>query len=139
MKDVSARAPAWLLFVVMVASGLLLGFGARAVNLSGGALIAMVALLVVAAGFGGVVYWRRLDEAAREAHKFAWYWGGSFGMGLAVAVAVTLTRGDFDPLLARMGEATGPGNFVGLGMMAAMGVQAVCYLVVWAGWWISKR
>lgn len=139
MKDVSARAPAWLLFVVMVASGLLLGFGARAVNLSGGALIAMVALLVVAAGFGAVVYWRRLDEAAREAHKFAWYWGGSFGMGLAVALAVTLTKGDFDPQLAQMSEAAGPGNFVGLGMMAAMGIQAVCYLMVWSGWWISKR
>jgi hypothetical protein len=139
MKGVSARAPAWLLFVVMAASGLLLGFGARAVNLSGAALVAMIAFLIVAAGFGAVVYWRRLDEAAREAHKFAWYWGGSFGMAIAIVLAVTLTRGGLDTQLARMSEAAGPGNFVSLGMMAAMGVQAVCYLVVWAGWWISKR
>lgn len=139
MKGVSARAPAWLLFVVMASSGLLLGFGARAVNLSGGALVAMVAFLVVAAGFGAVVYWRRLDEAAREAHKFAWYWGGSFGMAIAIVLAVILTRGGLDTQLVHMSEARGAGNFVGFGMMAAMGVQAVCYLVVWAGWWISKR
>jgi len=34
--------------------------------------------------------WKRTDEAAQEAHKFAWFWGGGFGalLGLALLVIV---------------------------------------------------
>ncbi|MEL7016871.1 MAG: hypothetical protein AAGK60_12515 [Pseudomonadota bacterium] len=34
---------------------------------------------------GSVFYWRSLDETAREAHKFSWYWGSSIGVGLVIA------------------------------------------------------
>ena len=55
---------------------------------------AMTAALVTAAmavGFTACVWWwRGIDEAAREAHKWAWWWGGSGGM----AVGAGVRRGD---------------------------------------------
>ena len=78
-------------------------------------------------------------EAAREAHKFAWYWGGSFGVAAALVLAVALAKANLDAQLIDLAGGATPGDLVGFGMLAAMGLQAVCYLVTWAGWWLSKR
>ena len=39
-------------------------------------LFVMFGLLIA----GTIWWWIRADEAVREAHKWAWYWGGSIGM-----------------------------------------------------------
>ncbi len=84
MKSLFGRSPAWVFAAVLMLGGFGLGLGMRALDWLDGALgVALMLALVLALGLlGAVSYWRRLDEAAREAHKFAWYWGGSVGVEL---------------------------------------------------------
>ena len=139
MRSLFGRSPAWVFAAVLMLGGFGLGLGMRALDWLDGALgVALMLALVLALGLvGAVSYWRRLDEAAREAHKFAWYWGGSVGVGVALVIAITLAKTDL-VAVGFAGSST-PGELVSLGMMAAMGLQVACYLVVWAGWWLSKR
>ena len=141
LKTVLARAPAWSIAAIMTLIGLAIGLGLRKLGLLDGPLgaVVMVAVVLAVGLVGTVGYWRRLDEAAREAHKFAWYWGGSCGMAVIVVLAVVLAKVDAGPLLIDLAEGATPGDLVGLGMLTAMGVQALLYVMVWTGWWISKR
>ena len=41
-----------------------------------------VVLIMIGAMVAGAAWMRSIDEAAREAHKAAWYWGGSGGMAV---------------------------------------------------------
>ncbi|MBX9460125.1 MAG: hypothetical protein KL785_02265 [Brevundimonas sp.] len=43
---------------------------------------------------GCVWWWRGIDEAAREAHKWAWWWGGSGGVLVGAIFLLTLTFSD---------------------------------------------
>lgn len=141
LKNILSGGPPWVIAALMAFLGLALGFTLRAFGVLDGPLGAAVMVSVVMAlGFvGAISYWRRLDEAAREAHKFAWYWGGSFGMAVAIVLAVAMTRVDVSPLLTDLAGGTEPSDYAGFGMLAAMGLQAAFYFVAWAGWWISKR
>ena len=94
------------------------------------------ALLAVAAGFiASVVYWRNIDEAAREAHKFAWFWGGSGGLLVMPPLGFLITS---DRLVTVMGQRS-PGEWVVFGMAAMLGAQIIGYGLVWAGWWLRQR
>src|SRR5690606_14710418 len=73
-----------------------------------------------------VWWWRRLDEAAREAHKWAWYWGGSSGMLIGLVLMLTLTTRPADIAIpAGLGET--PADLVGAGMLIILGFQLVGY------------
>lgn len=105
-----------------------------------GVILTAVTLSVVMAGALGVAawWWRRVDEAAKEAHKWAWYWGGSCGMLVGGVGLLTLSiRGGDIALPASLGET--PAELLALGMMAIMMCQTVGYLIAWAGWWWSRR
>ena len=96
----------------------------------------------------GVLAWLRLDETAREAHKFAWMYGG--GVCLIVMLIglmfVIWSPGAWDELASRMtgfapavADMPGPlAVFVG-GVMACAIAQAVGYGLAWGGWWIWRR
>jgi len=45
-------------------------------------------LLLVTAMIASVLWWLSIDEAQREAHKWAWYWGGSTGLMVSVAIFI---------------------------------------------------
>jgi hypothetical protein len=100
----------------------------------------LLALAAVAAiGVGGwvtVIYWRNVDEAAREAHKFAWFWGGSGGLLLALPILALL---DTPTLEALGGGGRDPAQWVCLGVFGLMLLQMAGYGLVWAGWWLSRR
>ncbi|MFA4937812.1 hypothetical protein [Brevundimonas sp.] len=82
-------------------------------------------------------WWRRLDEAAREAHKWAWYWGGSAGMVVGLAAILTLTTRDVD--LARFLPAdANPGDMIVGGMMSILLFQLGGYTLAWAWWWLAR-
>lgn len=92
-----------------------------------------------------IIGWKRLDEPGREAHKFAWFYGG--GMALAAGmIAVMLipalpTAGRLvDDAIASWAAKwpAGRGGFV-LGVLFAAIVQSVGYVVVWTGWWLVRR
>jgi hypothetical protein len=89
--------------------------------------------------------WRATDEPAREAHKFAWWWGGSIGLLLALLSSLFLGRENPIADYALRSLASGRPNwppeslsFLG-GLMFAALAQMVGYGLVWAGWWAAKR
>jgi hypothetical protein len=105
-------------------------------------------LLLVAAAFnvgmviGGIAcipYWRRLDEAAREAHKAAWLWGSMGVLYLALGGAAFIFA--LQPALAlpeKFGGAS-PATWLAVGLTVACYAQMIGYLIAWAIWWMRKR
>jgi hypothetical protein len=79
-------------------------------------------------------YWRRLDEAAREAQKFAWF-VGSIGALLLSAPIMLFFRLGALPLP----HGVPSGVYFGLGWALLALTQLLGFLIAWAGWWWSKR
>lgn len=97
----------------------------------GYALLAVAPFMIVAS----VIYWRNIDEAAREAHKFAWFWGGSGSILLAAPLAMLV--GD-RRLTALAGEHS-PSEWFAIGVFSLLVFQLTAYVLVWAGWWLRQR
>jgi hypothetical protein len=80
-------------------------------------------------------YWRSLDEAAREAQKWGWFWGGSFGLALGF-----LSIGLWPNVVARL---VPPGasdeRLMLLGAATVMTAQLVGFFLAWALWWWRRR
>jgi hypothetical protein len=97
------------------------------------ALGAFVAVVVL--GWVTVIYWRAVDEAAREAHKFAWFWGASGGMLLSLPILALTDSAKLEALF-------GPGDaahWVSIGVFSLLMLQIAIYGLVWAGWWLVRR
>ena len=73
---------------------------------------------------------KKLMDSARE---------GDVLMSKELATALMMLAGAGWLLAAGGWLVDSAGELVSLGMLAAMGLQVACYLVVWAGWWLSKR
>jgi hypothetical protein len=99
-------------------------------------------LAVFAAAIGAVfgstaVWWRNIDEAAREAHKSAWYWGGCAGLAVGGAIVAGLVvLGDAPPLLL-VGKASPTGYFAS-GALGMAFTQIAGYAVAWTYWWARR-
>ena len=115
---------------VLIALADKLNLAAPAPVLALAAAAAMAALAWVS-----VVYWRHLDEAAREAHKFAWLWGGTGGLLLLPPAAALLSS---SALVAGFG-AQSPLAWVFGGVIAVLTMQILGYGAVWAGWWLIRQ
>lgn len=108
----------------------------------------MLALMVaLAVGFGvlcvvGGRYWMAtLDEAAQEAHKWAWYWGGSIGMavGLAGMLVLMLPSSRTLAIPSVLDGRTDPAAYLFTGALALLAPMMVGYLLSWAVWWWQRR
>ena len=128
------------IFWVAVVAGLI-GMVLGAVNATlgetAGGLSLAVNVVAMLLAFGlCVAWWRGADEAVREAHKWAWWWGGSTGMAMGAALMLTAQWGpgqfsalaDMEPL-----------NAFAMGIGLVIGLQAIGYVVAWAWWWLSRR
>jgi hypothetical protein len=82
-----------------------------------------------------IIYWRNIDEAAREAHKFAWFWGASGGILVMLPLGALIGS---ERLIAVMGQRS-PGEWVFFGSSALLAAQIIGYGLVWAGWWLRQR
>jgi hypothetical protein len=94
---------------------------------------------LIAGGLISIPYWRRIDEAAREAHKAAWLWGGGVVSIFAIGGAALLYA--LQPPLslpAFLGVST-PATWVALSLSAFIHLQILGYAVVWALWWLRRR
>lgn len=101
-------------------------------------ILAALVTAFAAAVWLGLRWWSRLDEAAREAHKWAWYWGGSCGAALgflAVAAATRLGQIGSSPMLASWTPAEAFYN----GALALIACQLVGHGIAWAVWWLQRR
>ena len=82
--------------------------------------------------------WTLMDEAQREAHKWAWYWGGSLGLMVGLVGVMVALR--IDPHLAEAINPKGSSKaFVELGLWAAATSTLIGYGVAWAAWWMTRR
>jgi hypothetical protein len=122
---------------VGVVTGLLLGaqhFGDFRLPMV--ARVIVVAIVVVGSVLFTWRWWRLLDEVAREAHKFAWYWGGSAGMAAGGLLAILV---EDRRIAAPLFEGPSPADGFVAGVLTVMIAQLVGYTVAWAGWWWSRR
>lgn len=123
--------------------GLVVGLGAAFLSDMPGQMGVLLTAILLAVGMGGAIWlgvgwWRRVDEAAREAHKWSWFWGGSCGMAVGFVCLLTVTmRGADLPLPAWLG--TTPQDLLVSGMMTILAFQVVGYLIAWAWWWLGQR
>ena len=95
-------------------------------------LFVMFGLLIA----GTIWWWIRADEAVREAHKWAWYWGGSIGM--CVGLGALLLAGAYG------GDAPVPADasyndLLIAGASLVLLPMLIGYGVAWFAWWIAKR
>ena len=116
-----------------VVSGIVTAMSDEA-SLGRAALIALVVSLSMAAGlWASLRWWKGLDEAAQEAHKWAWWWGSTVGLCFAGVILLTLLRGT-----GELGE--GPiKSILLLGATVVIGCQMIGYGVAWAAWWLKRR
>lgn len=116
-----------------LASGLVAAFAPEG-GWIGPALTAVAVSLAMAAGlWASLRWWKGLDEAAQEAHKWAWWWGATVGLCVAGVILLTLLYGPDD-----LGQASlEDGMQLGAGIV--VGCQVVGYAVAWAVWWLKRR
>lgn len=99
--------------------------------------IALLALSIMAVVWVCIAWWRDADEAVREAHKWAWYWGGSTGMASVLGLFALSTWGVVDVTLPPLGS--GPDDLIMTGVALTVGAQGVGYGIAWALWWLRHR
>ena len=134
---------ALLVFAVSLGLGLIGGvLGVILSDQPGVAGIAMTAVmlaLVMAAALSICTWWwRHLDEAAREAHKWAWFWGGTSGMAVGAVLLMVLSLRREEVVLPQWAGETPPELLLN-GMMAILLFQLVGYGLAWAWWWLGRR
>jgi hypothetical protein len=108
--------------VVGLAGGMFVRSGPS--QLPMGLVVAICAALVGAALLASLPWWRRLDDMARDAHLTSWYWGATFGGGVAMLT------------LAALG---GVGSPLFLGAILVFGAEVAAYVVCWLAWWALRR
>lgn len=96
----------------------------------------MVTALVVT-----LVWMRTIDEAAREAHKVAWFWGGLTGLALggAAMMLAALPQASAFRAQAFFDVRDDPAAYMALGAGLLILLMATGYVVAWAWWWLSRR
>lgn len=80
------------------------------------------------------LYWKRLDEAAKEAQKFAWFVGSIAATVLSAPLMLFFRLGAL-PLPHQVT----PGVAFGLGWAMLGLAQGIGFLIAWAGWWWWAR
>ncbi len=93
-------------------------------------------------------YVRRLDEAAWEAQKHAWMWGGLAGMliGFLLMVAPTPIGAVISDTVAALAARSGEDRVFSpldhafhLGALYILIAQGIGFFIVWIGWWAARR
>ncbi|QTC88465.1 hypothetical protein [Brevundimonas pondensis] len=100
-------------------------------------VVVLAAGLAVFLALHTLYWWRNLDEAAQEAHKWAWWWGGNLGFIAGGAAVVIAALNGADLLPARVPHTDTA--LIALGVVAAFAAQAVGYGIAWCGWWVARR
>lgn len=130
------------LFALSAALGIVLGVFSSMVGGSGPLAIVLMGLVVTALSalmiWLSAKYWGRIDEAAREAHKWAWFWGANIALLPALIGFILLVeRPDIEAPLWPGFDAT-PAHYVATGGLIVIGLLGIGYGLAWLGWWFWK-
>ena len=130
-----------LVFLAGIVAGYL---GAQGVVAEGSVklwIAAVFAVLMMAgAMWGGAAWMGSIDEAAREAHKSAWYWGGTGGMAVAGVGVIMASLPQASSLtLVGINGRTDPAAYMAAGAMGLLMLMMLGYGVAWGIWWLARR
>jgi len=78
-------------------------------------------------------WWAGLDEAAQEAHKWAWWWGSTYGLAFGAVILFTTVAVTGDSLSGK------PRDMMVMGAALLAVSQTVGYGIAWAVWWLRRR
>lgn len=101
---------------------------------------AVVAVAIMAGALWiGAEWMRVIDEAAREAHKAAWYWGGTAGLCVSGVGLILSSAGPWRDVIAGvLGAGADPIDYVSLGAALMIAPMLIGYTLVWAWWWLAR-
>ncbi len=82
-----------------------------------------------------------IDEAAQEAHKWAWFWGGSSGMavGGVFIILASMPQAASLKIPAWYAERADPAAYAATGAFAMLTLMLIGYTIAWAWWWLGRR
>ncbi|WP_313002893.1 hypothetical protein [Brevundimonas sp.] len=106
------------------------------------AIIGVFAVIsMVIAMWISLKWMRSIDEAAQEAHKWAWFWGGSSGMavGGVFVILASLPQAAAINIPAWYSERSDPAAYAATGAFAMLTLMLIGYGVAWAWWWLGRR
>jgi hypothetical protein len=133
------------LLLVLFITGIGFGYlGAKGVVTMDAALVWIMAvfagLIMIGSLLVGAAWMRSIDEAAREAHKSAWYWGGTAGMAVGgVGIILAGLPQSEAWVLASVNGRTDPAAYMAAGAFGILLLMLAGYGVVWAWWWLARR
>jgi len=104
-------------------------------------VVVVLGVVGMAAAFGiGTLWMRSIDEAAQEAHKSAWYWGGSAGLAVGgVGLILSMLPGAASWTLPGFLGRSDPAAWAAMGAVGLMTLMMLGYGIVWAWWWLARR
>lgn len=100
------------------------------------ATIAMVGAMVTT-----LAWMRSIDEAAREAHKSAWFWGGCGGLavGGVFFILASIPPAAAVEITAWFPGRTDPVAYAATGAAALALLMGAGYSLAWTWWWWKRR
>ena len=110
--------------------------------IDGQVLAAAVGVILLGVVAASLPWWRALDEAAREAHKSAAYWGGLVAlvvMGYAAVSANLAARASLWQLAALWLNPGPQAAGVAAGATLSALLFTACYGASWMAWWLRRR
>ena len=104
-------------------------------------VIAVIAAVIAIVGFAYGAYWMKsIDEAAQEAHKWSWYWGGSAGLAVGMMICLlSMAPQSAQWAIPAMNGRTDPFAYAITGAFGLMVIMLIGYGIAWAWWWFSRR
>ena len=86
-----------------------------------------------------ISWWKKVDEAVREAHKSSWFWGGSIGVYIILifATANLFLDGSLTAIVLDYFGLQGYGFEMGVILTIAM--VSYGYMAAWGLWWAKRR
>lgn len=131
-----------LLFVAGVVVGFLSAKGSLDADRALVWVVAAMAVIIMTGGMVVTVAWMRsIDEAAQEAHKAAWFWGGTAGMmvGGILIILTVLPQARTWAIPSGFEGRADPAAYAATGGAAMMLIMVLGYTIVWAWWWWRRR
>lgn len=105
------------------------------------AVVAFAAVSMLIAMWISLKWMSSIDEAAQEAHKWSWFWGGSSGMavGGVFVILAALPQAATINIPAWYSDRTDPAAYAATGAFAMLTLMLIGYAVAWAWWWLGRR
>jgi hypothetical protein len=100
-------------------------------------LASLLICLNIWAFSASMAYWNAIDELAREAHKRAWFWGGSLGLGIGLGglgIAALV-----EPFASLTFPDIAPVRLLAIGAAISFVFGLIGYAVAWAVFWWRAR